>query len=151
MTPQTMHAIRGRYARLAPTFDDADDMEQEGWLAVVEVTVRFDPSRASLDTFVDRRVRGAMVDWLRSWYGRTYRLEYAGVDPDTLVCTPADDLDLQLALEGLTAREQQVIGSIYYVGLEHWEIAEVLGVHKSRVSQIHNHALAKLRSALEAE
>jgi len=44
---------------------DQDDLEQRLWLAVVNQADRFDPSRASLDTFIDRVVNTAVARILR--------------------------------------------------------------------------------------
>ena len=49
----------------------------------------------------------------------------------------------------LSAKEQQVISLYYREELTMKEIAEVLGVGESRVSQLHSSALSKMRTALE--
>jgi len=55
---------------------------------------------------------------------------------------------LAQALAGLNGQEQTVLTLSYYEGLKLHEIATVLGVTESRVSQIRTKALAKLRSEI---
>ncbi len=45
---------------------DPDDLQQELWLAVCERMDRFDPTKASLDTFIDLVVNKALASLLRS-------------------------------------------------------------------------------------
>jgi len=56
---------------------------------------------------------------------------------------------LAQAITSLSEREQQVISLYYVEQLTMQEIADVLEVRQSRVSQIHSAALAKLRENLE--
>jgi len=55
---------------------------------------------------------------------------------------------LEEALNYLTERERLVLALYYYEGLTMKEIAKVLECTESRVSQIHNQAILKLRSIL---
>ncbi|MEZ6185784.1 MAG: FliA/WhiG family RNA polymerase sigma factor [Planctomycetota bacterium] len=57
-----------------------------------------------------------------------------------------ENLDLMVqALSALPKREREVIGLFYTEGLRQKEIADLLGVTSSRVSQIHSRALMILR------
>lgn len=73
--------------------------------------------------------------------------------------SPHPDLEIQIkelkkriieALEQLTQDEQMVMALYYYEGLTLKEIAEVLKVTESRVSQIHAKALLKLNWRLDS-
>ncbi|WP_022855120.1 sigma-70 family RNA polymerase sigma factor [Thermodesulfobacterium thermophilum] len=55
---------------------------------------------------------------------------------------------LEKALEHLTEKERLVLALYYYEGLTMKEIAKVLECTESRVSQLHNQAIIKLRSVL---
>jgi RNA polymerase sigma factor for flagellar operon FliA len=55
---------------------------------------------------------------------------------------------LEKALEYLSERERLVLALYYYEGLTMKEIAKILECTESRVSQIHNQAILKLRSIL---
>lgn len=52
---------------------------------------------------------------------------------------------VRAALEALPARERQVLALYYYEELTQSQIAQVLGVTESRVSQLRSQALARLR------
>ena len=54
------------------------------------------------------------------------------------------------AIDRLPAQERKVLTLLVYKGLGQKEIAEVLGVTPSRVSQIHSRAIIRLRAALSA-
>jgi RNA polymerase sigma factor for flagellar operon FliA len=76
---------------------------------------------------------------------------------DSSVPEPGDDLmeaarrtELLGLLRGLPEREQTIISMHYFEGLLLQDIARSLGVTPSRISQVHNRALRKLRSALHA-
>jgi RNA polymerase sigma factor for flagellar operon FliA len=55
---------------------------------------------------------------------------------------------LQAALRALSSRERTVLALYYYEELRLHQIAEVLGVTESRVSQIRTRAIARLRQQL---
>lgn len=55
---------------------------------------------------------------------------------------------LRGALNALPPRERQVLALYYYEELTQQQIAQVLGVTESRVSQIRSHAVARLRAQL---
>ncbi|NOT08724.1 MAG: FliA/WhiG family RNA polymerase sigma factor [Gemmatimonadales bacterium] len=75
-------------------------------------------------------------------------------DPEA--ATPVDALEradretlVRRGLERLSARHRLVVTLSYYEGLSNRQIAEVLHVGESRVSQLRSGALAKLRAHLE--
>ena len=57
---------------------------------------------------------------------------------------------LAQAMSSLTAREKQILSMYYFEQLTMQEIGSTLDVQKSRISQIHCAALAKLRAHFEA-
>lgn len=57
---------------------------------------------------------------------------------------------LARAIEGLDEKEKQVLKLYYYDDLVLKEIANVIGVTESRISQIHSKALIKLKSSLKS-
>lgn len=54
---------------------DHDDLAAAGWTGLIEAFRRWDPAKASLNTYVRPRIRGAMLDELREIdpISRTYR------------------------------------------------------------------------------
>jgi RNA polymerase sigma factor (sigma-70 family) len=55
------------------------------------------------------------------------------------------------AIASLPEREKLVVTLYYYEGLRQREIAEILGVSPSRVSQIHVRATRRIRASVESE
>jgi RNA polymerase sigma factor for flagellar operon FliA len=53
------------------------------------------------------------------------------------------------AIDQLKEKERLVVSLYYYENLKLKEIAEVLGVTESRVSQIHSQAMIKMRNRLK--
>jgi RNA polymerase sigma factor (sigma-70 family) len=55
-----------RLARLLPRFVDADALESDAMLGLIQAARTFDPERGvSFATYASRRIRGAMIDGLR--------------------------------------------------------------------------------------
>ena len=74
------------------------------------------------------------------------------------VATPLEELQwkerverLGVAIEKLPERQKQIIVMYYYEELYMSEMAEILGISESRVSQLHTRALYNLTRKLEAE
>jgi RNA polymerase sigma-70 factor (ECF subfamily) len=66
---------------------DEEDLQQELWLAVVNQAGKFDPARASLDTFIDRVVNTAVAMILRD---RQRQKRSNGFQTVSLDVAPAD-------------------------------------------------------------
>ncbi len=56
--------------------------------------------------------------------------------------------ELIKGIEGLGEREKTIISLYYYEELTYREIAEIIGISESRISQIHTKAITKLKSVL---
>lgn len=67
---------------------DREELQQELWLAVVSQADRFDPDRASLDTYIDRVVNSAVAMILRS---RDRKKRAGGIDAVSLDAAISDD------------------------------------------------------------
>lgn len=57
---------------------------------------------------------------------------------------------LMLAIESLTEKERTVVSLYYYEHLKFHEIATVMGVSESRISQTHSKAISKMNGCLTA-
>lgn len=203
-------------AKLPPTVE-RDDLYGAGVMGLIDAVERYDESRGvAFTTFAEMRVRGAILDNLRSldWASRSIRkrardiqnaygqLEQEHGRPATeeevademkisvaelrgslqevrgLRITNLDECDqetglslsemiadrsmtqldaierkqqrqiLAAAIDKLPERERQVIALYYVKELTMKEVAEVLGVTESRVSQLKSQAAARLRAAL---
>jgi len=70
-------------------------------------------------------------------------------NPSSAILTRENREWVMESIKGLSPIEQKVLALYYYEGLRLKEIAEVLEVTESRVSQIHTLAVQRLRSRLE--
>jgi RNA polymerase sigma factor for flagellar operon FliA len=209
--------IADRIAAKLPPSVERDDLYGAGVVGLIDAVERYDESRGvAFTTFAEMRVRGAILDNLRSldWASRSSRRRareiqaaYSRLEQDLgrpaseeevaasmkipvgelratlqeirgLRITNLDECDeetglslaetisdnsvtqldamqtrqqrklLSAAIDRLPERERQVIALYYVEELTMKEIAEVLGVTESRVSQLKSQAAARLRGAL---
>jgi RNA polymerase sigma factor (sigma-70 family) len=81
---------------------DRDEIQQELWLAVVNQADRFDPARASLDTFIDRVVNTAVAMILRD---RERQKRASGFQAMSLDAVSKDDGRSKLTLAAKITEE----------------------------------------------
>lgn len=77
------------------------------------------------------------------------------VKSENIAYSPEESLDeketkrmLADAIDALPEREKMIVSMYYYNDLTYKEIAEILEVSESRISQLHTKAVAKLKAAL---
>lgn len=161
------HAIRLR-SSLPPGLD-VDDLVQEGTLGLIRGVDAYDASGgASLKSYVEHRIIGAMLDSIRRLTGSVARPRpvLVGVmggayddgegfeesqrsqEPDPEEAAQSSELAglVRRAVEtcALTERERYVLQAYFVDGLEHSAIARLVGLCESRVSQIKRAALRRL-------
>jgi RNA polymerase sigma factor (sigma-70 family) len=141
-----------------------DELLQAGWRGAVAAVDGFDPSRGVLlKTYAEWKIRGAMLDWMREEdprpRGSRDRLVHMELHE---IILPALDGELSrvearaearalVARARLDSQERKVIFRYYWAFATQKEIGRGMGLHESRVSQIHRNALAKLRMVLGKE
>lgn len=201
-----------------PDSVDIDDLYSSASVGLIECLERFDKSRnVAFSTYAERRVKGAMLDTLRSLdilprhvrtnikmlekmigalstkLGRkptvqeivehtdfeeetvyklldlkerdkTYSLDESVRDDDTNLIdfidsetlTPEDELlksrlveHLGSEIDNLSPKEKQVVSLYYFEELTMKEVAIIMGITESRISQIHTQAIFKLKRRLK--
>jgi RNA polymerase sigma factor for flagellar operon FliA len=85
---------------------------------------------------------------LLDWY---IEIDAPSIFRDELITSENSAIDLSMAIDSLDDREKQIIDLYYYEDLSLDEIAKILNISISRVSQIHGKALIKLKSQLEGD
>ncbi len=157
---------------------ELEDLAQMGFRGLVQAAERFDPARGvKFSSFAYRRIRGAIIDEIRKrdWVPRQVRirceetpiigsLSWPAPTPDGMDGNEVGDLiegpsapldeglerqDLHMALRRLLdEQELTVIVGSYFRGLRLAVVADEMGLTESRVCQIRQKALAKLRLGL---
>ncbi len=105
-------------AKSLPPSVEIEDLIQEGVVGLLGALERFDPSRhVKLSTYVVTRIRGAMLDYLRSidWMPRTLRkklkaveqarMKFINEDPETINFKIAEELGIDEKEVGIIERE----------------------------------------------
>ena len=54
-------------------------------------------------------------------------------------------------IDGLPEREKIILSLIYFENLSFTDVSKIFGLHKSRISQLHNQAIKRLRTAFEKQ
>jgi RNA polymerase sigma factor FliA len=169
--------IARRFQRRLPPCVTFDDLASAGMIGLIQAVDRFDQIRGlKFKTYAQHRIWGAMQDFLRDEdpLSRTERRRIRasapalsatgyGTPPATVsldqiparrLASPAQPAftlraEVRQARRCLSPRENRVIELLYDSGWQSREVAVELHVNESRVSQIKQRAIAKLRLQLE--
>jgi len=143
-----------------------DDLVQHAALGLRGAIDTFDPNRGvPVEAYCGLRVRGTMLDFVRRTRGcsrrwQEDRVQFFGLHHDDAVSTIADPRSINPAdpstvrdlreflLRGLSTIERHVILLYYYENLSLREIGEALDLCESRVSQIHQRVLNRMRERI---
>lgn len=131
--------------------DLAEDLTQTTFERALRAWPRFDPRRASEQTWLLTIARNLLVDHRR----REQAVPSAEIDERLLPVTagPEDAQtvwpELQDALRQLGEREREVVALRFGADLTGPDIAEITGLSLSNVQQILSRSLRRLRSLLE--
>ena len=154
-----IHTLARRWGSQRYGAVSVEDLEQVGWVALLECQARYHGKTGSLRAYAERRIAGAMQDELRAMDLRWRRDRSRCAVPyrlvslhDTLLQLPQVPLPepfLVALVVRLPPRLQQVLRLSYLEGWRLHEIAAELECTISRVSQVRTQALAMLRAWLE--
>jgi RNA polymerase sigma-70 factor (ECF subfamily) len=138
--------------------EEAEDLTQVTFERALRAWNRFDPSRATVKTWLLAIARNVLIDHYRSDRRQAQRplpdadeagLAPAGAVADDPVLGP--EPDLARALSRLSDRERELIALRYGGDMTGAEIAELTGLTLANVQQILSRSLRGLRAALEGE
>jgi RNA polymerase sigma factor (sigma-70 family) len=170
---QDMNLVRDiakRFRGRVPPCVTLDDLVSAGTVGLIQAVDRFDSSRGpKFKTYAQHRIHGAMLDFLREedplsrTQRRRARDSAANLGPTTVsldeiqlhrLAEPVPSalttrIDVREARRSLSQRENHVMTLLYDFDWQSCEIATELRVNESRVSQIKQRAIAKLRLQLE--
>jgi RNA polymerase sigma factor (sigma-70 family) len=171
-------SIAKRFQRRVPPCITFDDLVSAGTIGLIQAVDRFDQARGlKFRTYAQHRIWGAMLDFLRdedplsrterrrvressvalAAIGRGIPAATVSLDqiPARCLTSPAQPAfttrsELREARRSLSPRENRVIELLYDLGWQNREVAAELHVNESRVSQIKQRAISKLRSQFKS-
>jgi RNA polymerase sigma factor (sigma-70 family) len=157
-----------RYMRFLPY----DDLCSYGMIGLVQAAKAYDPDATTyaFASIAKRRIRGSIVEGLRSEFGRTGKkakfTKYAhpldaSMEDDERMGTPSKVTEnealasltegyIQELLDELPAMDRTVIDLRYGAGWNAKQIAKLFGISETKVAIIIQRSLARLREILEA-
>ncbi|MBQ3507363.1 MAG: sigma-70 family RNA polymerase sigma factor [Clostridia bacterium] len=140
--------VRGKIS--AP--HEAEDVVSSVFLRVYERFDSFDPTRASLSTWIYTITHNVVVDYYRTRRVHTEYAEYMDAEIDEVAdeSNTNETLLEQLAdaLEQLKEKERDLIVLHYYKGYTLKVIAEMMGMSYINAKVIHAKALSRLRELM---
>ena len=157
------HSVAWRFAR--KTGMPFDELESHAILGLVQAAHGFDEDRGvAFSTYAVPRIRGAVIDGIRSRPGysrRTKRCLGEEVCIDDVErelprvkrfsSQVESQIDCDLILRRMENQGDRDVLALYFLhGWKLWEIADLLGVTESRVSQVKTKAINDLRMRYEA-
>jgi len=141
--------------RMLGSHADAEEVAQEVFLRVWTHASRWEPGRAQFSTWLHRVATNLCLDRLR----RHTTDDIDSIpEPQSEDPTPEEQLVRQdlarrvdLALQGLPARQRAAVTLTHYQGLSNIEAAEILNVSVEAVESLLGRARRQLRVALATE
>jgi RNA polymerase sigma factor (sigma-70 family) len=135
---------------------DLDDLVQSGVLGLIAAIDHFDPALSASKTYFTRRIRWAMLDFLRSFPYFKDGAPLKREDEELLSSQPVTceeirkveaRLDFEKLIRPLPDQQRQVILALVY-GMAQHSIASMLKVTAGRISQVKSESFASLRRRL---
>ena len=130
---------------------DAEDLHSEVFEKILRKIDGFDPSKASLSTWIFTITRNTVIDHYRRSKPTEELDENLADDsePDEGLLNSESLSELAGALRSLPEEMRDIIVLRYYDGKPLTEIAELMGLSYGAVKLRHQSALARLRKALQ--
>lgn len=158
-----------RVFRRLQTFIEREDMLSEGWIGAIQAVDGFEPGRGlKLQTLAEHHIRGRILDYLRRMdpVTRNERRKIRRGEATAPVILPllnhelveARGLEELATIEArldtrrlferaeLSERQRFVVERRYWDWARDREIGYQLGVHPSRISQLHTRAISRMRA-----
>ncbi len=131
---------------------DAEDLHSEVFEKILRKIEGFDPSKASLSTWIFTITRNTVIDHFRRTKPNEELDENLSdnIEPDENLLTSETLGELAAALRKLPQQMMDIIVLRYYDGKPLTEIAEIMNLSYGAVKLRHQNAVLMLRQALTA-
>ncbi len=139
--------VRGYIAGKLFHGNDVEDLTQTVFLKIYAKLDVFDPTRASLSTWIYTVTKNTVIDYFRTQKHEDVLCELDGA-PEYEDDDAGLDLESDMLIEGLAAlpqRERDVILFHYYEGMTLKQAAELMGMSYSNIKLVHGKAIDLLK------
>jgi RNA polymerase sigma-70 factor (ECF subfamily) len=143
--------------RIAGNRPAAEDIVQEAFLSVWRSSVRYQPERGNLRSWLLSVVHNRAIDWLRRSVSQTrHQGDAEGIEEreaapeltDVEALRRDEARTIRSAMERLPADQLRVVELAYFGGFTHSQIADMLGMPLGTVKGRMRLALDKMRDGL---
>lgn len=139
-----------RIAKKKATFLNYDELESAAYMGLSEAAGKYDPSlKIAFETYASCRISGAIKDYLRelSWGSRNNPVKTESVETHDFAYTAKEETSacFDKIVNPLSSNNKRILRLHYVDECKIREIADDMGVHESRVSQILSESRLKLR------
>lgn len=132
-----------------PSGEDMDDLVQAVYVKLLRNDRRllrsYDPSRASISTWITLIARSVTIDALRKKSLETRPLDEASATPENTPGHTTPDMP-PIPTSILTARQRLVLSMLFEDGLEIADVAKVLDVNPQTIRSTKHKAMERLRA-----
>ena len=130
--------------------ENTEDLVSDIFMRAMSQYDSFDPSKASVRTWLCTIARNCLIDYFRkNGRRKTENLDDApepsAVDEYEILKNPVNQ-EVYRLLEKLSDEERELLSMIYVQELKNPQIGEILGINAKAVSERHRRLLAKLRA-----
>lgn len=130
--------------------ENTEDLVSDIFMRAMSHYDSFDPSKASVRTWLCTIARNCLIDYFRkNGRRKTENLDDApepsAVDEYDILKNPINQ-EVYRLLENLSDDERELLSMIYVQELKNPQIGEILGINAKAVSERHRRLLAKLRA-----
>ena len=130
--------------------ENTEDLVSDIFMRAMSHYDSFDPSKASVRTWLCTIARNCLIDYFRkNGRRKTENLddvaEPSAVDEYSILKNPINQ-EVYRLLEKLSDDERELLSMIYVQELKNPQIGEILGINAKAVSERHRRLLAKLRA-----
>lgn len=134
-------------------FHDTEDIVSDVFMKVSSYIDKFDPSKASLSTWIFTITRNTICDYYRRTGSRPSRIDDIN---DVSIAEGKNQFveenleSLHAALSKLSEKERDLIILRFYYGYEPAEIAEMMSLSYSNICVMQHRAIEKLKKIMPA-
>jgi RNA polymerase sigma factor (sigma-70 family) len=151
-----VQVITATLARRTHGIFEFDDLYQSGCLGLVKAARTFDPSKAASKTYLQRRITGEILDYMRTFPYFRYGLPIKHVDWEValelapVACPETQRAEMRVEIHGLMRRLNPVQRAVIECGLAdrpRKSLMRKLKITEARLAQIAAEAIRSMKEA----